>query len=77
MNFEVNKLLYELRIPEDFNWFIISRYNKENTNYETDHLVYNGTKILLYGYYYRNEKIPKYYDETKTKKYKKNLFPIY
>ena len=21
---------YELRIPEDFNWFIISRYNKLN-----------------------------------------------
>ncbi len=73
INFEVNKLLYELRIPEDFNWFIISRYNKENINCETDHLVYNGTKILLYGYYYSNEKIPKYYDAVKNEKIQKEF----
>ena len=65
---------YELRIPEDFNWFVISRHNKESDNYDTDFLVYNGNTVLLYGYYYKdNQKIKKYYDEYQDDKVKKEM----
>ena len=65
---------YELRIPEDLNWFVISRYNKESNNYDADFLVYNGNTVLLYGYYYKdNEKIKKYYDEPQDDKVKKEI----
>lgn len=65
---------YELRIPEDFNWFTISRHNKESDNYDTDFLVYNGNTALLYGYYYKdNQKITKYYDEYQDDKVKKEM----
>lgn len=65
---------YELRIPEDFNWFVIRRHNKESDNYDTDFLVYNGNTVLLYGYYYKdNQKITKYYDEYQDDKVKKEM----
>ena len=65
---------YQLRIPEDFNWFIISRCNKENGKSEIDNLVYNGSKILLYGYYYKNqEKIEKYYNESQNEEVQKEF----
>ena len=65
---------YELGIPENFNWFIISRYNKTKNNYETDHLIYNGNKFLLYGYYFKeNQKITKYYDEYQNNRVEKEM----
>ena len=65
---------YELRIPEDFNWFVISKHNKESDNCDTDFLVYNGNTVLLYGYYYKdNQKITKYYDEYQDDKVKKEI----
>ena len=65
---------YELRIPKDFNYFVISRYNKESNDYNTDFLIYNGNTVLLYGYYYKdNQKIKKYYDEYQDNKVQKEM----
>ena len=36
-----NSYTYELRIPEDLNWFVINRYsNEENGNFDAEHLIY-------------------------------------
>lgn len=46
---------YEFRIPENINWFVITRFsNNENDNFDSDQLIYNGNKLILQGYSYMN-----------------------
>ena len=54
---------YEFRIPENINWFMITRYsNDENDNFDMDQLIYNGNKLILQGYSYIDKiKRNKYY----------------
>jgi len=65
---------YELRIPEDLNWFIITRYNNQKGNHETEQLIYNEKQVLLYGYFYNNEeKIRKHYTESQSDETQKQI----
>lgn len=65
---------YQLRIPEDLNWFIITRYNNQKGNHETEHLIYNGEQVILCGYFFNNEKkIRKHYTESQSDETQKHI----
>ncbi len=65
---------YKLRILENLNWFIITRFNNENNNHETDMLIYNGNTTLLYGYLFKNDKkITKHYSAKQNDEIPKNF----
>ena len=67
-----NGVFYELRIPKNLNWFIISRYFNENNNdYEAVHLIYNGNIIFNSYSYKKNEKIKKIYSKNEEWKIQK------
>ncbi len=69
-----NSYAYELRIPEDLNWFVISRYsNEKNGDFDADYLIYNGN-IIFKGYSYKeNRKIQKYYNKNQEEKIQKEI----
>lgn len=50
-----NKYEYELRIPDNYDWFTITRTKNEKDGYLCDQIVYNE-KILFYGFEYINKK---------------------
>lgn len=56
---------YELRIPDNLNWFVISRYLKEKNGYDdAEYVIYNGSEILFAAYsYIGGKKIKHLYPE--------------
>lgn len=73
-----NGVFYELRIPENLNWFIISRYFNENNNdYEAVHLIYNGNIIFNSYSYKKMKKLKKFIVKMRNGKFKKFLLMIY
>lgn len=65
---------YELRIPIDLNYFMISRYSKEN--HEFILLIYDNNKISLYGYQHNENRIISYNENQNYEIQKQFMFDL-
>lgn len=51
IKFNDNKFDYEIRVPNDFNWFEIKRYsNYSDSNYDVIHIINNKGNSIVYSY---------------------------
>lgn len=65
IKYEEDNYSYNLRVPENLNWFTIARFeNKDEEEYDAIHIYYNNGKILFQTYkIVKNEKLYMYLSE--------------
>ena len=66
---------YEFRIPEDFNWFVITRYKELNENdYIEEQIIYNNGKIFFISFSVINDmKKDLYYNKIEKEEFEKEF----